>query len=638
MAHFFAFLTQWVYHAVCAGPVGRFFCAYPTAEGLLHGSLVWRFAHRNEGKHRSHTLYRRIAVAMDQSPLKRGLRALGGMLCRSSLRTVGLFLLVTGAYAMLLEWLIAVMWQSAVPDALLLFSGGVLLLLGILLLFSDLSLGAALSGGAVFALLFSSLLGLSGDSLRASPREGQEGYVFAVPLGMLTGALFVLIGPFRFLLGVAVLLFLLISFASPESGITVLLASIPFVGLSGNGSVLLTLGAAVVLFSYVIKLLEGRRAFHLEIMDVVVFAMIITALTSAVAVGTSRGVLTAVMTAVLMSVYVVAINVLSTPQWLIRSRSVLVASASAASLLGIWQFVSAAVETVRATGALPVFDVAPAVRAGFANQAVFAYFMVLAFPFALHTFLTAPTRARLASGLATVLILSAGVVTFVQSAWVALLLELVVFFLMYERRVFPFVLGLGILTPATLLFLPREVRGTMRAWLVARADISGQYMAGAWRLIGRAFFGSGEGFFGIGQGLLRFLFGLGTGGAEAVCSLFGYMEGSRLAAVCGFWPYRLLEGGLLGVILPVFLFLLLLQNAFSAMRAGGGSSMMAAVSSALGILILFVFRYFWYDMAALFAFFALLGIIGADARFSRTYKKTGAGSFEMGATCAKMDF
>jgi hypothetical protein len=140
-------------------------------------------------------------------------------------------------------------------------------------------------------------------------------------------------------------------------------------------------------------------------------------------------------------------------------------------------------------------------------------------------------------------------------------------------------------------------------------------------LMGRIFFENGSGIFGKGAGLSRFLFGLGSGGVEQFCTLYTSLPPTRVAASLNFWSYRMLEGGILGVLLPAFFFFLLLQNCFSLMtlhRVIGKHTMaLAGISAVVGVLVFSFFHYVWYDYATLVAFFLATALVAADARYQR---------------------
>lgn len=639
IGHFFTFFTNKVYDGVAKSPLGRLFTAYPASDRILRGSVAAHIAHPKKAGMRP--FRSGVARAMDKSMIRRSAYALLGGLCRCSLRTVGAFFLTTGAYAVIITWLLHVIWQGGVMDAVLLFGGAATALVGILLLFSERSVASALTQGAVVGWLLRECLGLSDDAIKDIPRQGKPQYLIAVPLGMAVGALTALVGPLYLLLGASVLLLIFLVIANPEAGVVVLLVTAPFIGLWSDAKLLLCVWAFLCGFGYLCKLLRGTRAFHLEIQDLVVLLMLLFTLFSGVSVGGASGAIGALAAALLMSLYFPAVNMLATPHWLLRCRWALLLSATGAAIMGIFQFVYAAVLASQGTGEISMGMLGGAVRAGFSNNTAFAYFLVLTFPFALYAFVRSKSKQRLPSGFACVSIATATVLTWSQSSWLALVLEIVVICLLCERRTFPYLLLGGILLPGGIALIPKGVRQKVLSFLSEGAGISVSYTGDGGELTARILFGGGSGFFGYAGGLSRLFFGLGYGGLDAISALYIAGSDSPVMPSLNFWLYRLLEGGLAGVILPGLLFFFLLQSCFSLLQSARSVNGMVApvsgVAMIFGVLLLSFFSYSWQDPAALVLFFAVIALFSANARYrrEREYCATPA---EQNDRCAELEY
>lgn len=620
VGRFFASLTDRVYNAAANGPVGRFFSAYTVSDRLFRRTGLMQAAHPRYRKKQGSPLRRGMAQAMDRSLLRRACYAVLGGVCRCSLRTVGLFFLTMGAYSAMIDWLIASVWMGGVPDALGLFAGATFALVGILLLFSDASVGYAVHTGTLTGWFLREVVGIAEDVLSDMPRTGRQDYVVAVPLGMAIGALTAFTGPIYLLLALLAILLALTVFTTPEAGVVLLIAYAPFIGFFPYGELWLALGVALSLFGYICKLLRGTRSFRMEVQDFVVLMLLAVTALTAVSAGESAPV-RALTAALLIAVYFPAVNTLATPQWLVRCRRALLGSATVASVIGVLQFIIAAVVAAQGNDELGIQLLSPSVRAGFADHTTFAYFLVIVFPFALYEFLHAKAHHRIPAGLACVAIVTASVFAFVQSAWVALAAELIVMCLLCAKRFAPYLVMLLAAIPGVVSLLPATWRAGISRVMLETSDLSAARMRTASSLVSRIFFEKGEGFFGRAQGFLRMVFGLGNGGLEAVCVLYGGLTGDEVLQSSSFWLYRLAEGGIMGVLLPALLFFLLLQNCFSvlveAKEKKGYILPVFGVAMTIGVLIFGIFRYSWYDPAALFLFFAIVAVISADARHRR---------------------
>ncbi len=610
IVRFFVFLTNFVYHSLSAGFLGRIFTAYTATDNAFRASGAGRLVHASERRNgRIFRVFRRnAALAMSRSVIINGVRELMHRFYRCSLRTLGLFLVTSGAYSAIMYWLFSVIWQNGAVGILNLYCGIGMLILGILLLFSDASLGYALQRGAFFGRILSDALGVSDDTLRNVEKTGKQAYVIAVPLGMVLGAVCALISPFYLIAaGVALLLFLLV-LSVPEAGVVLLILFLPFAGFLPNADMWLLLATALPVVSYLLKLLRGNRAVHVEVQDVpVIFTVALFALSGFSLAGGSawRG---ALLSALFAGVYFLVVNVIATPRWMTRCRVALIVSATAAALIGIFQFVLAAVSADAVS--LPVLGAA--VRAGFTDHTTLAYFLVVVFPFVLSAFINAKKQYRLLVGFAMVSLVAVVALTWVQSAWLALAVILVVFLLLYERRVFPFVLVGSILAPVAVFVLPVGVRGKLLEALRIDSRVALFGGTGAGDVVSHAL---------LSSGFSRFVFGLGYGGIEQICMLYTAAAPTVLSGSLSFWTYRLLEGGVLGVFLPGAFLFLLCQNCFSLLRAatekGGQLSAISGVTLVAGVVALSLFRYAWYDPAALLCFFIATALIAADARYHR---------------------
>ena len=619
IVRFFIFLTNFVYQAVGAGFIGRLFTSYRASNRLFASSLAGRISHAAEaGSGRMHRIIRRrVALAMNESLINRGLSGLLRRLCRYSLRTFGSFLVTAGIYSAVMYWLVAVVWRSSGVEIFHLFSGVAMLVLGIPLLFSDASLGHALAKGWLFNRLVVSMLGVQDDAITEGDAVGRQGYVIAVPLGMVFGALSALTNPVYLPVGVAAFLLFYLVLSVPETGVLLMLLFLPFAGFLPYSEYWLLLVAAVSLISYIGKLLRGNRSFHLEVQDIPILLLMLLFLLSGFSVVGTAAWKSALLSTVFAGMYLLVVNVIATKNWSKRCATALILSAIAASMTGIVQYLLAALQA----GQLLSVQ-GSAVCAGFADQTTFAYFLVIAFPFAVSAFADAHGFERLWTGFAVVSILLAAVLTWVHSAVIAILVMLVVFLLLHRRYSFPFVLIGGAVTPALLYMLPTDWKNGLMAFLGAGSDTTAERTAYSGGLAMQIFFEHGEGLFSGGSGLLRLFFGLGSGGVESFCMLYTSLAPEVVGGSLNFWLYRLLENGVLGVLLPAAFLFLLCQNCFSLLRGQADRSArlhaIAGVMTVTGVLLISLFYHAWQDPAALIVFFVATGLIVANARFVRS--------------------
>lgn len=632
--------TDRAYAAVERSAIGRAFTAYErTNHALSETAVAKKWQERYVRNTNPGALRRGVAQAMDHSVLRMAYRHVLSYLAKLSMRTIGMFLLTLGAYYGIVHWLVCALWQGGRPDAFVLFGALAVITLGVMLACSNASIGHALSCSVLTEWMLRVVLGFSEDKLSNMPQEGRHTLVVAVPLGMLVGALAALVGPATIGLSLFLAVLALTVFTMPESGIVMLILLTPFSGFIPNNTFWLVIAVALVLAGYICRIMRGTRTFRLEIQDLAVLALLLFTLLLGVSAG-EHATKSVVASALLIALYFPAVNMLATPRWLSRCRWMLIATATGASLFAILQFVLALAYATQGAPTISLEAIALSVRAGFADNVTFAYFTAIAFPFALYAFVRERTRHRILSGLACVSIATAGALTFVRSAWIALAVEILVLCLIHTKRIVAYLLAALAVTPGIIALLPYTWRRALAHVMIEQSDLSFARVHTAGEFLSRVYFERGEGFFGLGRGILRLAFGLGRGGVEAVCVLYSTLAPDALTYNFNFWSYMLAEGGLLGVVLPVVVFFLFLQNCLSMIvRAKNIDDHVLAVSGVIlvaGIFTLSLFSYAWYDPAALLLLFLSVALITADSRYHRA-REIPLEDTENGDTHAELD-
>lgn len=591
------YMTDYFYYTIRQSVFGRIFSSYDQLNDGFSRTAVGRLG-TGSGKMRR-TVRQSVADAMENNAVVRGLCRLRDLALACGLRTIGLFLVIVGAYSSIMFWLSNFVWQVGAVSGISFVAGLAASALGVFLLFSDFSLGYAMLHGFFVRKLLMALFDLSDDVLREVPKTGRQYYVIAVPLAMVLGALFALFRPITVLAAVLWLVVLFLEIAVPEAGVFLVLLCLPFMGFLPSGDVLVTVAVLLPLVGYFAKILRGNRSFRLEIQDLPVLLMALLVLLSAA--SFSRGAfLPALRMLLLISTYFVVVNVIATPGWLARCRNAILFSGTVSAMIGIVQFILAL-----AAGRSP----AGAVHAGFADCTTFAYFLVLAYPFALYVLFRARKQYRLPALFAVLLIAAGAALSTVESAIAAVVLMTLISLLVFEKRfLFGGVYG-GLVLTAVYVILPPTVRTRLRTLLMEEAQ----------RVpVSQVFSGKT----GVGSGFSRFLFGLGTNGVENFSHL--YLPGYTLitAQNTSFFSYTLCTYGFFFVLAFCLFLLLLWQNAFSVLLDGKYEekrlSPLLGICLVPGVLVFAFFHYTWYDPAAAVLFFAVCALFAAHMRYERS--------------------
>lgn len=614
VGRFFTRMSTLIYYVISASFIGKIFASYPASDGMVGHSYVGNLgrAGRSRSGRKRYTARRAVACAMERNVLSRVTSWLLRTVGRCSLRTLGLFFISFAVLSALMYILATTVWHNDVATWGNLIAAACAFLTGVLLTFSDQSVAHATYHGLIGAFL-GGVLGLADDGVQEPEQKGRQHYLIAVLIGAGVGGLGMLAQPWVLLCAAVAALVAIMVLSMPETGVMLFLLYVPYVGYVPYGRSLLVLLAVLFLSGYTAKLLRGNRVFRMETQDVPVLILLLFFGFSAFSVA-EGALFPALMNVCLVLTYFPVMNIVATTKWLARCRITLSVSAALAATVGILQFVIAAVQMDGVDMAL----LGNVVKAGFVDHTTFAYFLVIAFAFTFPSVVTSRKVLRPLAAAACLLIAAATVLTWVQSAWIALVVIVVVFALVFEKRSFPFLFfGSGV-AAGTYFLLPDGIQSVIGTFLreTSGRALSRNAITGA---VFKIFFGREE--MPGSAGLTRFLFGLGNGGLEALYPVFGAAGTEFVEGACSFWLTLACEFGVIGAAIPAMLFFALLQNAFTALKNARYREKPAlayvGVCLVAGTLFLSFFRSAWYDPAALSFFFTAIALVGAGLRYDR---------------------
>lgn len=640
----FAFrISRLIYHIIAMSFIGKLFTSYKACNEAVMGSRAKHIKGAEHGRVvRRYTVRRALACAMEQNIFSRARRKIVSALVFCSLRTIGFFFTMLGGMWVSLYGVSLFVSLGNIVSWNHLISGAICLGVGVLLLFSERSLGTALGRDSFLGFLLFNVLGLHDELIKGARGKGEQHYLFATVLALLAAAIGLLIAPVSILAILAATILVLVILSVPEAGFLLAILVLPFSKLL-IGSDLLTVSClAFMVFGYLGKLLRGNRAFRIELQDIPVLILVLLFGLSLRTPATGH-IWQAVLTQILLAVtYLIVVNILSTPHWIFVSRVVFSASGVLASLVGIGQLVFAMLNTEGAS----FFDFASfgsIVTAGFADNTALAYYLVIVFAFVLPTVSFSVKRLRAVPVIASLLLTLGVFLTFVSVAWLALALILILFLLVYEYRSLPFVAAGGGAVCVTLMLLPGKARSNV---LGVFHDLASPTLAALRNQGGEAvrhmLFGNGEGFFSRTNSLLRFFFGSGYRG---LCTLHPYFADLSVPFgyhIYNFWQFILVDYGIAGVLTFALFLLLLWQNCFSVLSMSNGHDrpLFAYIGIVLVAALVFFgfFHYVWYDFATVAAFFAATALVATAMRYNRSRREKITEHEEFGKPCAEIDY
>ena len=502
--------------------------------------------------------------------------------------------------------------ESAEIDYLII--GIITVLLSIPLLFSWISVSAAILKSSISKLIFRACLGISEETLDKHSEAVKGKGNLMLFLGLAAGILAFFVHPIKII--IAILAIFIIGFiaVSPEIGVLLTIFIVPFLSFFKNPTISLCICVLATLFFYLIKLIRGKRIFKLELLDgiVLLFGLII-GFSSIFSAGGADSRKTALVSCTLIVGYFLVVNLMRTEKWIKRCVGALVSSASIVALCAAVEYF--VVDTSSKWLDVSLFSgIRTRAISFFGNPNVLATFLVLAFPFALIYFIFAKTKSeKFLSIFVCFLFVVATVFTWSRGAWIAIAVSALIFFTVYSKktlRIFP-VLLLGI--PVIPIILPDNIVDRLLS-IVNLSDSSISYRIYTWmgsiRMIRDHWIG------GIGYGSEAFKkiypsYALsGIEAAEHSHNLF------LQVLIC------LGIGGALTLILLLFLYF---QRCSEYIKKPENAESKfyttAAFVSVLSAVIMGVFDYIWFNHRVFFVFWIVVAIGAAFIRIGNNERE-----------------
>lgn len=243
------------------------------------------------------------------------------------------------------------------------------------------------------------------------------------------------------------------------------------------------------------------------------------------------------------------------------------------------------------------------------NPNNYAEFLVLFMPFAFAFALNHEKGSRLRRGLiiGMLLPLAAILLTYSRSGWIALAIAAIIFIMLYDKRMIPVAIGVGL---CLLPFIPSSIWNRILT-IGNLKDTSSSYRVDIW------------------TGCLAMLkdhwytgVGLGTGGFAEIYP--SYAVGSSGIAPHSHMHFMemLIELGPLGFVSYIYLTFSLIRRSFVAashrVSAGVRVYAIASAASMTGIVLIGCFEYCWFYPRVMFAFFVCAGLAMAISRLGKT--------------------
>lgn len=606
--HWLDLLANAIYRSLKGGLFGTCMTAYSHENACLKdGFLCGYFTGGDKTKKYARTLRRALSEGFEASRILGWLSSLVRYVLSMPVRYVGNFLMTSGVYMLVVYFVLSIIPDVGEPGLSFLFTALSCILAPIPLLFSKQSIAMALGSSSIGHALLADAFGIRDETFDLAWPKRQRRANFPMLLGMLFGLLSFLVHPIWLLAGLGLLIFLALILSIPEVGVLASLFLLPFLSLLDAPSVTLALLTAVTVISFLVKLVRGKRLIQLEILDVVILIFMVTlVLAGYIGAGKTFGRNEAFLSCLLLLGYFLAVNLIRTGAWLRRCFVAVASSAVIVSACGIVQYVLG--YAPRQWFDLSYFaDIRGRVTSVFENPNYLAMYLVLTLPVLIGVVHVARQKKQKTLGWLGILsVLVCVILTWSRGAWVAVMIELLVYALIRSRRVIRYLVGLVAALPVISFFIPDSVWRRLLS-IGDMADSSTFYRVYVWRGSARL----------IGQYPLG---GIGYGN-EAFLSMYPDVAYAGMEAANhshSLYLQLLIAVGILGILpFAVAVFLFAQKNLAYFTKPYNRSSYLLTASSfcaVLGALVMGMFDYIWYNPLIFYLFWVTFGLSVASIR------------------------
>lgn len=601
-------LTAWLYAWILSSAIGRYFTDYKRTGTRLSGGWLKGML-RSKRKRSDRVTFRirqKISATIENSWFCRLITAMQRALLRCSLNSYGIFLLFFGCYS-IVTYYVTAGFMPEQSDFGYVITGGFLILGSLPLFASGRSLAYSLRTSRIFHGLLIHVFGIGEERFRSYEDKGREHYLEALFAAVVLGTLTFRYPPYLLLaVAAGVILFLMIM-RTPEVGLLISVGICPLLGLGNHPTVVLLLFTAVTLFSFVVKLLCGKRVLRVSWPDAAILLLMLTYLFGGIVTRGGRASLHSALTyTLLMTVYFMVSNLVRTQEAIQRMVDVLIASCVLVALGGVGQYLFGNLDVAYLDTSL-FSDLGGRVYATWENPNMLAEHLVLILPLILGRLVN---TKRLLRGFGYTicfgLVAACLIFTWSRGAWLGAIVSMAVFFLCLSHRSLSWGL-LAAIPAATLIpFIPERIIRRFVS-IGSLSDSSVLYRLNLWRGVKNML--SDHWMSGIGVGESAFCTVYSRYALPGIESAM-HSHSLYLQLVCCF--------GLIGGIIFITALLLWLRRALEYYRYGEWREprlmVLCGIAGALALLVMGLFDDVFYNYRIFFLFWMLLGIVTAQLR------------------------
>lgn len=594
-------LGDLVYNAFINGFLGKVFTSYTGVRNKLSKGFFGTYIFNNGRIRRLFRRIRRFFAANLESCLTVSLatRAIN-KICSLPLQYFGNFGLFFGVYTIIvycIKFFIPGIEPAPVSHLL---TGIFVAVPSIPLVFSRLGLANAVKSSVIGRAVFKHTFGFTEESFNKKNTTRSKGNIMLF-FGLLAGISTLVIHPLVIVIAIFALVFLALIAITPEIGVLLTIAIIPFLTFSSAPSTWLAVLVIITAFFYGIKLIRGKRIFKLEAVDIAVLLFgVLMLLSSLFSVSGRASAISATLSFVLLFGYFLLVNLMRTGAWIKRCILALITSASIVAVIGIFEFLFGENSNMWLDQSFHGI-IKTRVVSLFENPNILSVFLVMVFPFVLAILTRAKDRnSKFLTYTLIVVFVASTVFTWSRGAWIALLAGTLLFAILYSRKSFR-IFGVIILSiPIIPILIPTSVLERFMS-ISNFADSSIAYRIYTWKGTLNAI--KDYWFCGIGYGDEAF---------RAVYPSYSYSGIEATPHSHSLILQLILGMGVIGFAVFCIALFFAFQKNFEYIKENPKGSntvyIIASVVSIASALIMGVFDYIWYNQRIFYLFWIILAI------------------------------
>ncbi len=590
------------------GWFGKIFTAYSSEQAALERSFL-KHHFISFGFKRNFRKFREyFARIFESSYCLNKVKNLSSDMLSVPLRSYGISFFVFGLYTVLIcliRWIVPGIEDASIDYVLI---GIAVCIISIPMVISYESLAEALGSGRMITMIVKDSFGFRDEVFEERGKVGRAKSHFLLVLGMVFGLLTLFVSPGSILVAIVVVIMVSLIFSAPEIGVLLSIFLLPFFSIFEAPTILLVALLLLTTVSYLIKLLSGKRLLKFELLDlsVILFGVLLY-LSGVISVGGDRGYYEALISCVLLIGYFLVVNMMRTEQWLKRCRLALISSGTVVALFGIWQYFFDLPSMQAWLDTSYFYDIKGRAISVFENPNVLASYLILILPFALLGVIRAQRgKERLLYHICVLSILLCLILTWSRGAWIAVLLSVLIFALVYSKKTVRWlVLILGCI-PFLSFVLPKTI--TKRFMSIGNlSDSSSLYRLYTWkgslRSIREYFWG------GVGYGNAAY---------TEIYPQFAYAGMEAAEHTHSLYLQILFGMGIFGLLVFCVALFLFAQMNLEYLRDGKNTELrwmvLACICAITAALIMGIFDFVWYNYRVFFLFWVIIGLSCACVR------------------------